>query len=118
MSSAIARLGEDDNGEPAKLTRPRRSATKHVGTENQYSALNIEESSDAEDSDFSDEMPGLQSASDSESNSDKDKQMTNEEVLPHIYAAIISHPVLFPAFQHPTTQNSGRTRSCCALTPC
>ena len=81
MSSAIARLGEDDNGKPAKLTRPRKSAAKHVGTKNQYSTLNIEESSDAEDSDFGDELSSLQSASDSESDSDKDKQMTNEEVL-------------------------------------
>jgi len=104
MSSTIARLGEDDNSKPAKLTRPRRSVTKHVGTKNQYSTLNIEESSDAEDSDFDDEIPGLQSASDSESDSDKDKQMTNEEVLQHVYAGpIISHTVLFPARQHLTT---------------
>ena len=59
ISRAIVRLGEDDNSEPAKLTRPRKSATKHVGTENQYSALNIEESSDAEDGNFDDEVLDL-----------------------------------------------------------
>ena len=74
MSSAIARFGEDDNGRPAKLTHPHKSATNHVGTENQYSALNIEEFSDAEDGNFDDEMPELQTASDSESDSDMDMQ--------------------------------------------
>ena len=102
MSSAITRLGEDENGEPAKSTRPRKSATKR--TENQYSALNIEESSDAEDGNFDDEMPDLQSASDSKLDSDKDTQMTNEEVLLHVYrGSIISHVLLFPACQHLTT---------------
>ena len=102
MSSAIARLGEDDNGKPAKSTRPRKSATKH--TENQYSALDIEESSDAEDGNFDDEMLDLQSASDSESDSDKDTQMMNEEVLQHVYRGfIISHVLMFPACQHLTT---------------
>lgn len=79
MSSAIARLGEDDNGKPDKSTRPRRNG---VTKKNQYSTLNVEEPSDAEDSDFGDKMVGLQSASDSDSelDSDKDRQMTNEEV--------------------------------------
>jgi len=79
MSSAIARLGEDGNGKPDKSTRPRRNG---VTKKNQYSTLNVEEPSDAEDSDFGDKMVGLQSASDSDSelDSDKDRQMTNEEV--------------------------------------
>jgi hypothetical protein len=81
MSSTITRLSEDDNGKLAKLTHPRKNATKHVDTENPYSALNIEESLDAEDSDFGDKMLGLQSASNSELDSNKDKQMTNEEVI-------------------------------------
>ena len=81
MRSAIARLGEDDNGDPTKLTRPRKRAAKPVGTTNKYSNLDVEESSDADDSDFCDETPGLQRTSDSESDSDKDQQMTNEEVF-------------------------------------
>jgi hypothetical protein len=83
MSSAIARLGEDDNGKPEKSTRPTpRSLRNGVTKKNQYSTLNVEESTDAEDSDFGDQMVGLQSASNSDSELE-DRQMTNEEVLQH-----------------------------------
>ena len=64
------------------MTHPsRKRATKCVSTGNKYSALDVEEASDAEDSDFTDELPALQTGSDSESDSDTDKQMTNEEVF-------------------------------------
>ena len=82
MSSAIEKLGEDDDGRPKQLTRPsRKRAAKRVSTGNKYNALDVEEASDAEDSDFTDELPALQTGSDSESDSDADKQMTNEEVF-------------------------------------
>jgi len=66
-------------------------ATKCISTANKYSTLDVEETS-GEDSDLSDEIPGLQSCSDSESDSNRDKQMTNEEVVQNIYASsIVAH---------------------------
>jgi hypothetical protein len=80
MSSAIEKLGEDDDGQTIQSTCPScKCPAKRISTANQYSALEIEETS--EDSDFSDEIPGLRSDSDSESDSDRDEQMTNEEVV-------------------------------------
>ena len=83
MSNAIKKLEKDDDGQPTQLTCPHKCIAKDVGTVNQYGTLDIRETSDAKDSDFSDEMPCLQSGSDSDSDldSDKDQQMTNEEVF-------------------------------------
>jgi hypothetical protein len=105
MSSAIKKLGEDDDGQPMQATRPRKRTTKRVSTPNKYSTLDIEETS--EDSDFSDEVPGLQSCSDSDSDSGRDEQMTNEEVFRNIYASSINtYTVLFLARRRLTTKDS------------
>ena len=97
MNSAIEKLGEDDDGQPMQSTRPpRKCAKRPASTANQYSALDIEEASDADDHDFSDEIPALQSGSDSESDSDADEQMTNEEVFSNAYTcSIIAHAIFF-----------------------
>jgi hypothetical protein len=88
MSSAIEKLGEDDDGQTIQPMRPsRKRPAKRTSTGNQYSTLEIEETS--EDSDFSDEIPALQSDSDSESVSDRDKQMTNKEVVQSIMQATL-----------------------------
>ena len=90
MRSAINKLGEDDDGQPIQSTGPTwKCATKCVGSANWYSALDVEETSDAEDGDFSDEMPGLLSNSDSEPDSDEDKQIMNEEVF-QMYILVLS----------------------------
>jgi len=118
MSSAIKKLGEDDDGQPMQATRPRKRTAKRVSTPNKYSTLDIEETS-GEDSDFSDEVPGLQSCSDSDSDSDRDEQMTNEEVFRNIYAsAINTYTVLFLARQRLTTKDSSRTWSCRSFSAC
>jgi hypothetical protein len=81
MSSAIQKLAEDDDGQPMQTAHSHKRTAKRVasvGTVNKYSTLDIGETSG---SDFSDEVPGLQSCSDSESDSDRDEQMTNEEVF-------------------------------------
>ena len=53
MSSAIKKLGEDDDGQPMQATHPHKRTAKRVSTPNKYSTLDIEETS-GEDSDFSD----------------------------------------------------------------
>ena len=80
MSSTIKKLSEDDNGQPMQVACPCKCTAKHVGTPNKYSTLDIEETP-GEDSNFSDEVPGLQSCSDSDSDSNRDKQVTNKEVF-------------------------------------
>lgn len=109
MKSAInkLRVGEDDDGNPIQSTHPpRKRVTKRAGTANQsYRALGIEGTSDAEDGGFGDEMQGLRSGSDLDS--DEDKRMTNEEVF-NVYAgSIVAHAVLLPACQCLTTKDSG-----------
>ena len=81
MSSAIEKLSEDNDGQPIELTHLHKRAPKRIGTANRYNTLDVEEASDVDDSDFTDEMPDLQSVSDSELDSDNDEQMTNEEVF-------------------------------------
>ena len=118
MNSAIEKLGEDDDGEPMQSSRaPHKRAVKSI-TANQYSALDIEEASDEDDSDFNDEIPVLQSGSDSESDGDADEQLTNEEVFSNAHASfIIAHSILFLVCCHFATKDGGRTWSC-SLCPC
>jgi hypothetical protein len=81
MSSVIKKLAEDNDGQPMQTAHPRKRTAKRVAsvsTANKYSTLDIEETLG---SDFSDEVPGLQSCFNSESDSDRDEQMTNEEVF-------------------------------------
>ena len=108
MNSAIEELREDDNGETMQSSHaPCKHAVKSI-TANQYSALDIEEASDADDSDFSDEIPVLQSGSDSESDGDPDEQLTNEEVFSNAHASfIIAHSILFPACCHLAMRDGG-----------
>jgi hypothetical protein len=108
MNSAIKKLGEDDDREPMQSSRaPRKRAIKSI-TANKYSALDIEEASDADNSDFSDEIPVLQSGSDSESDGDADEQLTNDEVFSNAHASFtIAHSILFPACCHLAVKDSG-----------
>ena len=81
MSNAIQKLAKDNDGQPMQTAHSHKCTAKHVasvGTANKYSTLDIEETLG---SDFSDEVPGLQSCSNSKSDSDRDEQMTNEEVF-------------------------------------
>jgi len=87
-------------------------------TGNQYSTLDIEEASDADDSDFSDKILVLRSGSDSKSDGDADEQLTNKEVFSNAHASfIIAHSILFPACCHFAVKDGGQTWSC-SLCPC
>jgi hypothetical protein len=65
---------------PARRTKKQKKQAPPatLGTRNSFDVLPVEESSDADDEDYEDDLPPLQSPSDSES--EDDMEMTNEEV--------------------------------------